>query len=116
MADSAICAAHVPHVSPLLLPAGSLIDKKGKILIPGINEAVDPVTSEEQELYDHIDFDLDEFAKDVGAKTLLHDSKVLAGAMCAMSEPPHGGAWYRPCAPPTCGTDCTGSGMGGAGL
>lgn len=55
---------------------GSLIDKKGKILIPGINEAVAPVTDEELALYEKIDFDLEEYAKDVGATKLLHDTKV----------------------------------------
>lgn len=55
---------------------GSLIDKKGKILIPGLNEAVAPVTDEELALYEKIDFDLEEYAKDVGATTLLHDTKV----------------------------------------
>lgn len=55
---------------------GSLIDKKGKILIPGINEAVAPVTDEELALYEKIDFDIAEYAKDVGATKLLHDAKV----------------------------------------
>lgn len=55
---------------------GSLIDKKGKILIPGVNEAVAPVTDEELALYEKIDFDLEEYAKDVGATKLLHDIKV----------------------------------------
>ncbi|NWH73151.1 CNDP2 dipeptidase, partial [Piaya cayana] len=54
---------------------GSLVDKKGKILIPGINEAVAPVTDEELALYEKIDFDLEEYAKDVGATKLLHDTK-----------------------------------------
>lgn len=36
-----------------------------------------PVTEEECKLYDHIDFDMEEFAKDVGAETLLHSCKVL---------------------------------------
>lgn len=55
---------------------GSLIDKKGKILIPGLYEAVAPVTDEELTLYEKIDFDLEEYAKDVGATKLLHDTKV----------------------------------------
>ncbi|NXU60427.1 CNDP2 dipeptidase, partial [Horornis vulcanius] len=54
---------------------GSLVDKKGKILIPGVNEAVAPVTDEELALYEKIDFDLTEYAKDVGATRLLHDAK-----------------------------------------
>ncbi|XP_066208444.1 cytosolic non-specific dipeptidase isoform X2 [Saccopteryx leptura] len=63
-------------MTDLVTLMGSLMDRKGKILIPGINEAVAPVTEEELELYDKIDFDLEEYAKDVGAQTLLHASKV----------------------------------------
>lgn len=62
-------------MTDLISLMGCLVDKKGKILIPGINEAVAPVTDEEYELYDHIDFDMEEFAKDVGAVTLLHSCK-----------------------------------------
>ncbi|XP_068951058.1 cytosolic non-specific dipeptidase [Petaurus breviceps papuanus] len=62
-------------MSDLITLMGCLVDRKGHILIPGINEAVAPVTDEELLLYEKIDFDLEEYAKDVGAKTLLHDSK-----------------------------------------
>ena len=61
---------------PLPHHPGCLMDKKGKILIPGISEAVAPVTEEELELYDKIDFDLEEYTRDVGARTLLHGCKV----------------------------------------
>lgn len=63
---------------------GCLIDKKGKILIPGINEAVAPVTDEELALYEKIDFDLKEYAKDVGAMKLLHDTKVYCTPPCVL--------------------------------
>lgn len=66
--------------NPLPLPSGSLVDKRGNILIPGINEAVAAVTEEEHKLYDDIDFDIEEFAKDVGAQILLHNNKVLIQA------------------------------------
>ncbi|KAI6075283.1 Cytosolic non-specific dipeptidase [Aix galericulata] len=62
-------------MTDLIALMGSLIDKKGKILIPGINEAVASVTDEELALYEKIDFDLGEYAKDVGATKLLHDTK-----------------------------------------
>lgn len=55
------------------------MDQKGRILVPGISEAVASVTDEELELYDKIDFDLEEYARDVGTETLLHDCKVLPG-------------------------------------
>lgn len=85
------------------------MDKKGKILIPGIGEAVAPVTEEELELYNNIDFDLAEYAKDVGAETLLHGCKVLPPApqpmrprgllMCPLWGTPVGRSprcWQRP--------------------
>ncbi|NXN72185.1 CNDP2 dipeptidase, partial [Himantopus himantopus] len=62
-------------MTDLITLMGSLVDKKGKILIPGVNEAVAPVTDEELALYEKIDFDLEEYAKDVGATKLLHDTK-----------------------------------------
>ena len=37
------------------------MDRTGKILIPGISEAVASVTDDELELYDKIDFDLEEY-------------------------------------------------------
>lgn len=70
-----------------LSPPGCLVDRKGKILIPGINEAVAPVTEEELKLYDQIDFDLEEYAKDVGAQTLLHGCKVLPWPRQDLSVP-----------------------------
>lgn len=35
----------------------SLTDVKGKILVPGVNEAVAELTEEEKKLYDNIEFD-----------------------------------------------------------
>ncbi|MEE6464641.1 hypothetical protein FKM82_006312 [Ascaphus truei] len=62
-------------MTDLITLMGSLIDKRGKIRIPGINEAVAPLLATEKALYDAIDFDLEDFAKDIGAERLLHDSK-----------------------------------------
>lgn len=36
---------------------GKLVDVHGKILVPGINDAVAKLTEEEKKLYDPIDFD-----------------------------------------------------------
>ena len=49
-----------------------LVDSKGRILIPGINELVKPITEEECNLYDEIDFDPSDFAKDIGTDRLIH--------------------------------------------
>lgn len=51
------------------------MDPKGHIMIPGINDNVALLTEEEKQLYEKIDFDLEEYSKDVGVKQLLHDSK-----------------------------------------
>ncbi|XP_036001153.1 cytosolic non-specific dipeptidase [Fundulus heteroclitus] len=54
---------------------GSLVDRKGKIMIPGMYDSVAPLTEEERKLYEKIDFDLCEYCKDVGAGKLLYDTK-----------------------------------------
>lgn len=55
---------------------GSLVDNKGKLVIPGIYDDVAKLTDEERELYDKIEFDMREYAKDIGAQKLLHETKV----------------------------------------
>nr|CAB3231965.1 cytosolic non-specific dipeptidase-like [Phallusia mammillata] len=59
----------------LIAIMSSLVDQKGKILIPGVCDTVAKVTPEELKSYDPIDFDLEEYKKDVGVKGLLHPSK-----------------------------------------
>uniref|UniRef100_H2ZQD6 Peptidase M20 dimerisation domain-containing protein n=1 Tax=Ciona savignyi TaxID=51511 RepID=H2ZQD6_CIOSA len=59
----------------LIAVMSSLVDKKGKILIPGVCDAVLPVTKDELLTYDPIDFDLEEYKKDVGVDGLLHPTK-----------------------------------------
>lgn len=56
--------------------SGSLVDKKGKILVPGMYDDVAELTDAEKKLYEKIEFDLDEYTKDVGAQRLLHSTKV----------------------------------------
>lgn len=98
---------------PRPLSPGSLLDRTGKILVPGLSEAVAPVTAEELQLYDDIDFDLEEYAKDVGAETLLHSCKVP----CVGT--PVGGSrrgWRRhgvSCAWPSAGAGRSRAGAGG---
>ncbi|XP_068188962.1 cytosolic non-specific dipeptidase [Antennarius striatus] len=62
-------------MTDLIALMGSLVDKRGKILIPGMYEDVAALTDEEQVLYEKIDFDLEEYCKDVGTTRLLHDTK-----------------------------------------
>uniref|UniRef100_A0A671W424 Cytosolic non-specific dipeptidase n=1 Tax=Sparus aurata TaxID=8175 RepID=A0A671W424_SPAAU len=62
-------------MTDLIALMGSLVDKRGKILVPGMYDDVAPLTDEEKKLYENIEFDLDEYCKDVGVGQLLHDSK-----------------------------------------
>ncbi|XP_066572168.1 beta-Ala-His dipeptidase isoform X2 [Amia ocellicauda] len=68
-------SVHEPLINLIAL-LGSLVDSKGTILIPGINEAVAPLTEEERKLYEGIDFDLEEHKNDTGVTRFLHDTKV----------------------------------------
>ncbi len=52
-----------------------LVDANGKILIPGIDEMVAPVTDKESKLYDDIDFDVDELNLASGSDTAIYQLK-----------------------------------------
>jgi len=54
---------------------GSLVDRKGKLLVPGIYDSVAELTDAEKKLYDVIDFDLEDYRNDLGARRLIHDQK-----------------------------------------
>jgi len=43
-----------------------LVDVKGNILIPGVMDMVRPVTADEKEIYEKIDFDIDVYKNDIG--------------------------------------------------
>uniref|UniRef100_W5M932 Carnosine dipeptidase 1 n=2 Tax=Lepisosteus oculatus TaxID=7918 RepID=W5M932_LEPOC len=53
----------------------TLIDSSGKILIPGINEAVAALTEEEMKLYEGIEFDLESYQRKIGVDRLMYSSK-----------------------------------------
>jgi hypothetical protein len=42
----------------LIALMGSLVDSKGKILVPGVNDTVKELTEAEAKLYEVIDFDM----------------------------------------------------------
>lgn len=69
-----------------LPPSGSLVDNKGKIMIPGIYDSVAPLTDEEKNLYDNIEFDLDEYCQDSGVKKLLHGTKARSSFQLILSN------------------------------
>lgn len=54
---------------------GQLVDRSGRILIPGIYDDVAPLLENENEIYEKITFDTVAYQKDLGAPKLLHDTK-----------------------------------------
>eukprot|EP00932_Pfiesteria_piscicida_P000306 SRR837773.10296.p1 GENE.SRR837773.10296~~SRR837773.10296.p1 ORF type:complete len:392 (-),score=135.18 SRR837773.10296:58-1092(-) len=65
-------SVHEPMVDLVKL-MGSLVDSHGKILVPGVNESVAPLTDTEKRLYEGIDFSLDSHKRACGVKRLLHE-------------------------------------------
>jgi len=55
----------------------SLVDSQGKILVPGIYDMVAPVTEDEKLIYPKLDFDPEDFRREVGAEKLIHSSKEM---------------------------------------
>lgn len=62
-------------MTDLVCVMSSLVDTKGKILIPGIDESVAPLSSEEQALYNGIEFSMDNVYESLGSKTSMSDDK-----------------------------------------
>lgn len=56
----------------------SLVDQRGKIQVPGLDELVAELTPEERKLYDPIAFDLEDYRTDIGASKLIHSKKADA--------------------------------------
>ena len=59
-------------MADLIAMMNTLIDEKGKILVDGIMNSVTPLTTEEEKLYQQIDFDVDAFQKEIGTNKLIH--------------------------------------------
>jgi len=53
----------------------TLVDNKGKVQIPGLNELVAPLTDEEKELYTDISFEMSDLYNSLGSETSIHDNK-----------------------------------------
>lgn len=62
-------------MTDLIKLMSTLVDSQGNILVPGIMDQVASLTPEESKLYENIDFNIEEYKKDVGVTKLLHDSK-----------------------------------------
>ncbi|KAI5288278.1 hypothetical protein KEM54_005338 [Ascosphaera aggregata] len=65
---------HEP-MTDLVYLLSKLVDQQGKILIPGINEMVAPVTEDEKNLYSAISYSIDNLNESTGSKTHIFDSK-----------------------------------------
>jgi hypothetical protein len=55
----------------------TLVDSNGKILVEGIMDSVQPVTKEEETLYETIEFDVAKFRDELGVHTLQNDKMSL---------------------------------------
>ncbi|XP_062985872.1 beta-Ala-His dipeptidase [Elgaria multicarinata webbii] len=90
---------HEP-MSDLIALLDSLVNSSGHILIPGIYDDVAPLTEEEKQLYEPIEFDLKEYKTNIGVKKFLYDTKeeILLHLWRFPSLSIHGieGAFYEP--------------------
>ncbi|CAB3995721.1 RNA-directed DNA polymerase from mobile element jockey, partial [Paramuricea clavata] len=57
-------------MSDLVALFSTLIDEKGNILVPGVNDSVRELTSEEEALYANLDFDMATYQAELGAHGL----------------------------------------------
>lgn len=62
-------------MTDLVKVLSQLVDQEGKILIPGIDPMVAPLTKEEDALYDDIDFSVDELNAASGSQTAIYQNK-----------------------------------------
>ena len=60
----------------LFCSTDTLISPSGNILIPGIREAVAPLSDEEWRMYQDIQFDMDNYKNKVGVDQLMYSNKV----------------------------------------
>ncbi len=70
---SGVFGGAVPEaMADLIYLMNTLIDKEGKILVDGIMDSVAEVTPQELATYDKMDFDVEDFRKDVGCNRLMY--------------------------------------------
>lgn len=62
-------------MTDLIYLLNTLVDKDGKILIPGLYNEVAPLTDKEKSIYGKITFDVNDYRTDVGCSRLLHKEK-----------------------------------------
>jgi nonspecific dipeptidase len=70
------CAQSHEAMSDLVALLDTLVDLNGKILIPGVYDSVAPLLRDEEQLYEAIEFDMNEHAANFGLHKPIHqDSK-----------------------------------------
>lgn len=62
-------------MTDLIAMLDTLLDKDGKILIPGMYDDVEALTDEEKQLYAKADFDKEAYRLEIGTNQLIHDKK-----------------------------------------
>ncbi|KAK5075532.1 hypothetical protein LTR64_001739 [Lithohypha guttulata] len=62
-------------MTDLMHVLSKLVDQKGQILIPGLNELVAPVTEDEKKLYPNISYTMDNLYESIGSKTSIFETK-----------------------------------------
>lgn len=62
-------------MTDLVQVLSKLVDVNGKILVPGVDDMVAPLTEKEDALYDDIDFSVDELHAAAGSETGLYNNK-----------------------------------------
>ena len=60
-------------MSDLIYLLNSLVEVTGHIKVPNIYKEVTPVLENEHDIYNAIDFDVDQYRQDIGSKKLLHN-------------------------------------------
>ncbi|XP_063867387.1 cytosolic non-specific dipeptidase-like isoform X1 [Scylla paramamosain] len=74
-------------MADLIYLMNTLLDNKGNILIPGLMDDVAPLTSEEEKLYADIDFDVEDYCKDLGHDRLIHHQDKMKTLMARWRNP-----------------------------
>jgi len=62
-------------MNDLIYLMSNLVGVDGRILVPGVYDTVQKLTDEERKTYDPIDFDKEDYSKDIGVSKLLKDNK-----------------------------------------
>lgn len=79
-------------MTDLITLMGKLVDVKGNILIPGVEEMVGAALDDEKAIYERLDYSIDDIESAVGAPITLSTDKVeaLMGRMRQPSLSLHG--------------------------